>query len=136
MNQSDFETFVSELSNVQRTENFGYSFFFVGDDQSLPFVTFAGSDNEYDDVSDLNREGVFRANIGVSRETYDRLVGHMDAGDIDYSQLDVFLPHPHYAMQNFVCILSPEGENVEETTRLIVEAHSIADARYRRIAKK
>ena len=66
MNQAEVEDFVAKLDNVQREVNFGYTFFFVGDDHRLPFVTIAGSDNDYDRVSNLNREGVFRINIGIS----------------------------------------------------------------------
>jgi len=79
MKHSDLETFVAALPNVQRVDNFGYSFFFVGDDHRLPFVTIANSDNEYDNVSNLNREGVFRVNIGVSKDTFQKLVGQVDS---------------------------------------------------------
>jgi hypothetical protein len=132
MNQSEVEAFVTEMENVQREENFGYIFFFVGDDHRLPFVTIGHSDNDFDDVSNLNREGVFRINIGISKATFASLLTDADSEDIDYSVLDVFLPHPHYVKQNFVCILNPSNENVEVTKKLIVEAHSIAAARFRR----
>jgi len=135
MNQTEFETFVAGLENVQREENFGYSFFFVGDDHRLPFVTFANSDNDYDNVSNLNREGVFRINIGVSKETFVNLIGEYEP-DVDYSALNVFLPHPDYAKQNFICILNPSNENVEITKKLILEAHSIATARLQRLTQK
>jgi len=45
---------------VQRAENFGYTLFFVGNDNRLPFVTLANSDNDYDKVSDLDRKEVLR----------------------------------------------------------------------------
>jgi hypothetical protein len=135
MTQAEVETFVSELEDVQRTENFGYSFFFVGDDHRLPFVTLANSDNDYDDVSNLNREGVFRINIGVSKETFKNLIGESSSEPVDYSLLNVFLPHPDYARQNFICILNPANENVQLTKDLIVEAHSIAAVRRQRQAK-
>jgi hypothetical protein len=131
MNREDFEAWIMELPDVQREESFGYAFFFVGDDHRLPFVTIADADSEYDQVSNLNREGVFRLNIGVSRSTFDRLTSGIAAEAIDYSELNVFLPHPHYARQNVVCILNPAGENVETTKRLIMEARSIAAARRR-----
>lgn len=134
MNQAELEKYVADLPNVQRVENFGYSFFFVGDDHRLPFVTIGYSDNEFDDVSNLNREGVFRVNIGVSKETFSDLIGDSDAEEIDYSILNVFLPHPHYGRQRFICILNPEGDNAQKTKRLIAEAHSIATARFQRIA--
>lgn len=129
MNQLEVEEFVAKLDNVEQEENFGYKFFFVGDDHRLPFVTIANSDNEYDSVSNLSREGVFRINIGVSKETFESLLGDSNSENIDYSVLDVFLPHPDYAKQHFVCILNPSGENAEVTKKLILEAHSIAASR-------
>ena len=134
MNQQEAAEFVAQMENVQRQENFGYLFFFVGDDHRVPFVSISDSDNEYDDVSNLNREGIFRINIGVSRETFASLLAGSPAQNIDYSALDVFLPHPEYAKQHFVCILNPSGENEEIAKKLMVEAHSIAAARLRRRA--
>ncbi|MCC6614980.1 MAG: hypothetical protein IT320_15985 [Anaerolineae bacterium] len=132
MNQLEIEAFVAQLEDVQREDNFGYAFFFVGDDHRLPFVTLANSDNAFDSVSQLDRDGVFRVNIGVSRETFAALVGDASAEAIDYAALNVFLPHPDYAKQHFVCILNPSGENVDTTKNLIVEAHAIAAARLKR----
>jgi hypothetical protein len=79
-----------------------------------------------------NREGIFRINIGVSRATFASLLAESSSENIDYSVLDVFLPHPDYAKQHFVCILNPSQENVEVTKKLIVEAHSIATTRLQR----
>ncbi|MBX3050639.1 MAG: hypothetical protein KF753_04135 [Caldilineaceae bacterium] len=132
MTQAEFEAFVAGLEQVQREENFGYAFFFVGNDHRLPFVTFAASDNDFDSVSNLNREGVFRINIGVSRETFQKLVGPLTSEPVDYTQLDVFLPHPDYAPQHFVCILNPSGANIETTKSLVEEAHFIAARRLQR----
>lgn len=129
MDQAEVEEFVASLDNVQREDNFGYAFFFVGDDHRRAFVTVADSDNEYDNVSHLDREGVFRINIGVSRQTFEDLLAGIRSEDVDYSVLDVFLPHPEYAKQNFVCILSPSQKNAEATKQLIVEAHGLAAAR-------
>lgn len=136
MNPSQIEEFVMDLEDVQRVENFGYTFFFVGDDHRLPFVTIGYADNEFDRVSRLDREGVFRLNMGISRQTYDSMVGDSGSEAVDYSALNVFLPHPHYAKQNFICILNPTGKNVDITKELILEAHSIAATRFQRRAKK
>lgn len=129
MNQADVEAFVEQLDDVQREENYGYIFYFVGDDHRLPFVTIANSDSDYDNVSNLNREGVFRINIGVSRKTFNALIGDSTAEQVDYSALDVFLPHPDYAKQHFICILSPSTRSDETTKELMREAHAIAAAR-------
>ena len=136
MTQSEFETFVASLENVQSEENYGYSFYFVGDNHHRPFVTFANSDSEYDSVSNLSREGVFRINIGISRATFNTLFGDYDPETIDYTELNVLQPHPDYAKQNFICILNPVGENVETTKNLIMEAHSIAAQRDQRSQKQ
>lgn len=132
MKQADIETFAMGLPDVQREESYGYSFFFVGSDHRLPFVTIADSDNEYDNVSNLDREGVYRLNIGVGKETFNQLTaGRLDR-DIDYMVLNEFLPHPQYARQHFVCILNPAQDRAEMTKRLIVEAHGLAAERARR----
>jgi len=136
MNQSEVEEFVGTMDNVQQEENFGYLFFFVGDDHRLPFVTIGYSDNEFDTVSNLNRDGVFRINMGVSRETYTSLLSESNSENVDYTVLDTFLPHPHYAKQHFVCILNPSQVNVDITQKLMVEAHSIATARLHRMTSK
>jgi hypothetical protein len=132
MTREEFEAWIMALPEVQREDSFGYAFFFVGDDHRLPFVTIADSDSEYDRVSDLDREGVYRLNIGVSKATFDRLTADKTPDNIDYTALNVFLPHPHYARQHFVCILNPEGDHVEATRQLIREAHSIARERSKR----
>jgi hypothetical protein len=135
MTQAEVEEFVAELANVQREEAFGYSLFFAGDDHRLPFVTIANSDQDFDNVSNLNRAGVFRVNIGVSKETFKNVIAASSSEPVDYSVLNVFLPHPDYAPQHFVCILNPSGENVETIKKLIVEAHAIAAARLQRKAE-
>lgn len=126
MTQSDVEAFVASLANVQREDNYGYAFFFVGDDHRLAFVTIGYEDNEFDTVSNLNREGVFRVNIGISKATFESLLGDTSTDDVDYAVLNVFLPHPHYAKQHFISILNPSGENADVTKQLIVEAHALA----------
>lgn len=135
MNQAEAETFIEGLENVQRTENYGYIFYFVGDDHMLPFTTIANTDNDYDSVSNLNRQGIYRINIGVSRKTFDTLFPDQSDNPIDYTTLNTFLPHPDYAKQNFICILNPTGENEARTKTLIQEAHSIAAVRRQRKAK-
>ena len=135
MNQSEVELFVEALDNVQREENFGYIFYFVGEDHLVPFVSIVNSDNDYDRVSNLNREGVYRINIGVSRTTYDELVGHISPETVNYTALNVFLPHPEYAKQHFVCILNPSGANEATTKTLMVEARDLAARKLERKTK-
>lgn len=132
MTQAEVEAFVEGLDDVQRTEAYGYTLFFVGDDHRLPFVTIADADQEADRVSHLDRQGVFRINVGVSKATFAALVGDLRSEDVDHRLLDRFLPHPHYAKQSWVCILNPGPQNADVVEELIVEAHAIAAERARR----
>src|SRR5438105_14758367 len=92
---------------VETAENLGYKFFFYGDDHMLPFATIATADNDYDRASNLDRPGVFRLNIGVSRQTFQALFGpdRVDVDGYDHTILDRIMPHPDYAPQNFICVL-------------------------------
>lgn len=134
MNQTEVEAFVAALDNVQREDSYGYAMYFISDDHMIPFVSIADADNEYDSVSNLSREGVFRVNIGVGRKTFDALFGDREVEGIDFTAINVFLPHPHYAKQNFICILNPAGENAERTKQYICEAHDLAAGRAERNA--
>jgi uncharacterized protein DUF6194 len=72
--------------------------------------------------SNLAREGVFRLNIGVGRETFQRLVGSMT--DPDYAALNQVLPHPVYVRQHWIAILNPSRETFDELVKpLIAEAY-------------
>lgn len=135
MLQSDVQEFVATLANVEQEENYGYTFFFIGDDHQHGFVTIADSDNEYDNVSNLARDGVFRINIGVSRKTFKNLFPDYESQTYDYSVLNTFLPHPDYAKQNFICILNPSGDHVDSTKQYIREAHANATTRYQHKTK-
>lgn len=129
MNQKEVEAFIAALPHVEVTENFGYKFFFVGDERMLPFATIANTDSEYDNKSQLDRDGVYRLNIGVSKGTFHRAVGHIPVEGCDFTQLNTLLPHPDYAKQSFLCILCPDGDMLAQTLELLQEAHSIAQGR-------
>ncbi len=122
---------------VETTTNFGYTFFFYKSDHMLPFATMASSDNEYDRVSNLDRPGVFRLNIGVSKQTFQSLFGttKVDVSQYDFTALDVIMPHPDYAPQNFIFVLSPGEATFEQIQTLLAEAYQIAERRNTRRKK-
>ena len=123
---------------VETTTAFGYTFYFYGSDHRLPFATLAASDNEYDRISNLDRPGVFRLNLGVSQRTFQALFGpaKVDVGSYDFTALDVIMPHPDYAPQNFICVLSPSEATFERLRPLLAEAYDIAVRRDARRNKK
>jgi Family of unknown function (DUF6194) len=100
----------------------GGSFFSLDPEAHWPiFATVIWSD-DFDQVSDLARPGVFRLNLGVERATFDRLVG--STADPDHSALDVLLPHPEYARQHWISILNPSDETYRDVVLpLLAEAY-------------
>jgi len=79
---------------------------------------------------------VFRLNIGVSRDTFHALFGHLPTEDTtpatgyDFAALDRLMPHPAYAPQSWVCVLNPGLETFEAVKPLLAEAYSIVEARH------
>lgn len=99
------------------------------------FVTVKDHDGPNDRASNLDREGVYRVNLGVDEATYRRLFGDpparppkgesVDTGH-DFTRLDEVLPHPVYAWANWLCVLSPSEETLEELWPLVDAAYARA----------
>jgi hypothetical protein len=109
------ETFVAEA--------LGATFFSLDEKHWPNFATIVTTD-EHDEgtPSDLARPGVFRVNIGVGRETFERLVGSMEAPD--HAAFDRLLPHPVYARQRWISILNPSDATFRDIVLpLVAEAH-------------
>jgi hypothetical protein len=118
--------------NVETTMAYGYKMFFYNSDRKLSFATLISSDYDYDHISNLNRPGVYRLNIGVSKQTFQSLFGtdKVNVKDYDFTTLDVIMPHPEYAQYHYVCVLSPSEEIFEKIRSLLAEAYDIAARRY------
>jgi hypothetical protein len=139
MNESSVAEYIMKtFPDVETTTNFGYTFFFYKSDHKLPFATIASSDNEYESISQLDRPGVFRLNLGIGKETFQSLFGaaKVDVSKYDFTALDVIMPHPDYAKQHFNCVLSPSEATFERITLLLAEAYEIAVRRFNRRHKK
>ena len=101
----------------------------LSDNQRWPFATIVSKDyGDFDNRSQLDRPGVFRLNIGVSRETFRHLFPD-DAVEHDFAALDVVMPHPVYAPQSWVSVLNPSTETFESVAPLLAEAYGIVVAR-------
>jgi hypothetical protein len=103
----------------------GAWFFSLDADKHWPnFATIVTTD-EHDEGAPSNltaRPEVFRLNIGVGRATFERLVGSMP--EPDYTALDTVLPHPTYAKQLWVSILTPSPTAFDGVVKaLLREAH-------------
>jgi hypothetical protein len=121
----------------------GDTFFFTASQRDVdptrrqPFATIVTKDyGDFDNASQLDRPGVFRLNIGVSREAFQTLFGYLPGkesaknAEYDYAALDMLMPHPVYAPQSFVCVLNPSSETFETVKPLLAEAWTIVEARH------
>jgi hypothetical protein len=130
------------FAGVDAQEGNGDTFFIFDPDRNLPperqtpFATLVTSDFN-DTFSDLNRPGVFRLNIGVSKQTFQSLLGDLpadfpEAGGYDFAALDRLLPHPVYGRMHWLCVLSPSDATFETLRPLLAEAHARVADRYAR----
>ena len=123
---------IKTFPDVETMHDYGYDMFFYKSDRKLSFATLISSDYEYDNVSNLDRPGVFRLNIGVSKQTFQSLFGkdEVNINDYDFTTLDVIMPHPEYAQYHFLCVLSPSDKTFEKIRSFLAEAYDIAARRY------
>jgi hypothetical protein len=148
MNEVQMSQYVTEtFEGVDFVVASGDTFFFynpdsnVPPDHKFPFVTLVTSDIN-DQFSNLNRPGIFRLNIGVSKQTFRSLFGdpasvRNELRDYDFTALDQLMPHPVYGHMCWVCVLNPTDETFETKVRpLLVEAYEMAVDRYRRKAAR
>lgn len=128
----DFDGVVPKVS-------WGETSLFYNPGQALPhgvyFCTIKEKDGENDKASKLDRDGVYRLNIGLPKPIYiDRFGtppkrpakgGIIDTGH-DFTQVNTLMPHPIYGWMSWVCILSPTHNMFEETYPLITQAYDKA----------
>ena len=115
-------------------EALGAVFFSLDPEKHWPNYATIVTTDEHDEgaPSNLARPGVFRVNIGVGRETFERLVGAMV--EPDYAAFERVLPHPVYAKQLWISILNPGDATFRDVVMpLLTEAHDrLAATRARR----
>lgn len=72
---------------------------------------------------------MFRLNVAVGRETFERLFPDPTA-DHDLAALDTPVPHPVYGAQSWVSIVVPGPRTEGLACELLTEAHERARARH------
>lgn len=127
----DFMQLQTPLHMIPDGEN---QFFMRNANSQFPLATLVFND-AYDTVSQLtDRAGVYRLNVALSRERFLSLMGspvklapgETTISGFDYTQLHTFLPHPHYGMMFWACILNPLRTQWPLLQELLQEAHAAA----------
>lgn len=131
------------FEGVVPKSSWGETSLFYNPDRLLPngvyFCTLKEKNGENDKASKLDREGVFRLSIGITKETYEKYFGSKpkrpSKGGIistghDFTALNELVPHPIYGWMSWVQILNPSSSRFESLLPLIAEAHSNAVIKY------
>lgn len=104
-------------------------------------LTVKEKDGDHDKGSNLNRENIYRVNLGVRRDTFIKMFGHLPKRpskgcvvdmDCDFSAINQILPHPVYAWMGWICSLSPSNDTFEILKPLIQEAYEYAKEKYKK----
>lgn len=136
MNEEEITKYITHnFANVRMDEAWGTTFFFYNPNPDTPdelyFATLKMQDDDYDSFSQLNRPGVFRLSIGVSKETFQKLFD--EDASYDFAALDQLLPHPVYGHVNWLCVQNPSAATFEAVQPLLEEAYVLV---VRRVEKR
>lgn len=102
-------------------------------------LTVKEKDGDNDKGSLLDREGVFRVNLGVRKKTFSEMFGKAPERpgkgcvvnmNCDFTATDVIIPHPVYAWVSWICILNPSEKSFEQLKPLILEAYEYAKEKF------
>lgn len=139
------EHITQTFDGLDSVESDGNTFFFYDPkrdtpaDHRFPFATLVTTD-AYDQFSNLTRAGVYRLNIGVSRDTFERLLGSRlersaaaeDPAAVphDFTAVDKIMRHPVYGMMFWICVLNPSPTTFDAVVKpLLNEAYERAAGR-------
>ncbi len=104
-------------------------------------LTIKEKDGDNDKSSQLNRDHVFRVNLGLRKPTFTAMFGHIPkrppAGGIvdmpfDFAELNTIMPHPVYGWMGWVCSLNPSPETFEKLKPLIAESYTLATEKFKK----
>lgn len=144
-----FEYCLSNFEGLVEDRNWGERGIFYNPEGLLPkgvyVLTFKEKDGPNDNASKVDREGVFRLNLGISKHSFVELFGSIPkrpgAGEIvatghDFTKLDCITPHPVYGWMSWLACLNPSIQTFESLKPLISEGVELARQKYAKKMKK
>ena len=102
-------------------------------------LTFKEKDGKNDFSSKIDRGNIYRLNLKISRNTFEKLFGPVPkrplAGGVintghNFEKLNELMPHPIYGWMTWICVLNPSEQtiNMMESNGLFDEAYTAAVA--------
>lgn len=104
-------------------------------------LTIKEKDGDNDKGSKLDRENVYRVNLGIRKKTFIKLFNKVpkrpNAGGIvdmnyDFTELDKIIPHPVYAWMGWIYVLNPTEKTFENLKRFIKESYEYAVEKFKK----
>lgn len=140
-----FTRILKTFDGVIEDKNWGERGLFYNPGHVLPkgvyILTVKERDGPNDKASNVDRSGVFRLNLGISKAAFVDLFGSVPArppaGTVvatghDFTQLDLIMPHPVYGWMSWIGVLNPSEETFQTLMPLITEAVDLARKKYRK----
>lgn len=134
---------LTDLKGTVQVNSWGEKGIFYNPDNSFKrgiyVLTVKEKDGDNDKSSHLYRDGIFRVNIGLRKNTFIKLFGELPKrppkGGIvemncDFTETGKLLPHPVYAWMGWVCMLNPSEDKFEELKPLILESYEYAKEKF------
>ena len=148
--QGIIEKIVKDFEGVIPKSSWGETSLFYNPGRQLPngvyFCTLKEKNGENDKASELDRAGVFRLSIGISKQTFEKRFGSRPKrppkGGIidtahDFTLLNELMPHPIYGWMSWVQVLNPRASTFNALLPLISEAYENAVIKFnKKTAKK
>lgn len=146
MQKKEISQFILEqYQGLLAVDAWGEQSFFYNPEGRLPrgvyFATLKNKDGDNDKASALDRDGVFRFNFGVSKSSYEAVLGKRPArpaaGGVvatghDFTQLNTLLPHPVYGWMSWICVLNPDEAKMKTLRPMLDESYELAVMKYAR----
>lgn len=107
-------------------------------------LTVKEKDGDNDKGSHLDREGVYRVNLGLRKTTFEKLFGVVPKRpgkggivnmDFDFTKTGKLMPHPIYAWMGWACMLNPNKEEFEALKPFIQESYEYAVEKFNKKVK-
>jgi hypothetical protein len=143
--QQIIDAIVAQFDGVVPKGSWGETSLFYNPGRALPngvyFCTIKQHDGPNDRASQLDRPGVFRLSIGLSRTTYEALFGARPqrppkggvvALPYDFAARNELAPHPVYSWMGWVQVLNPGAARFTELQPLLSEAYGLAVKKFQK----
>jgi len=143
------KTLLADYKGTRLIEAWGEKSLFYNPERLLPrgvyFATIKDRDGENDNASKLDRESIFRLNIGTSRARYLERFGDLPKrpakgevieGAWQFTDINILTPHPIYGWMGWVSVINPTQDVFTELQPMIDAAYEKAVRSFEKRIKK